>query len=72
LFYFRLIKVAEKEEEREREKETKKEIATLKAVVQSLQKKFAAKTIPRPSGSEVPATPVLPGIAQAFALEREL
>jgi len=57
--------VADKVEEREKRKETDNEIATLKALVESLQKELA--TTKQSSGSEVQKLP--PEISQPFTSE---
>jgi len=50
--FFRMMQIADKEEEKEREKEKEKnkEIENLKAVIQSLQKELATT-----KGSQMPA-----------------
>jgi len=62
-------KVAEEEEERARKEETEKEIAALKALVQSLKNELAAaKEVPGPSGSAEVSTPTAE-TAQSSTLE---
>jgi len=57
--------VAEREEERARKEETEKEIAALKALVQSLKNELAAtKKVPGPSGSAEVSTTPTPETAQ--------